>query len=56
MPEWPIFFNSTIAVVKTKSYRQGDYTFPRGTTVVTSSAEMVPFSALQVTDEEVMEL
>lgn len=43
-------------VICKKSERQGDYTFAVGTTVVTSSAEMVPFSALKVTDEEVMEL
>ena len=38
------------------SFRQGDYTFPVGTTVVTNSVEMVPFSVLRVTDEEVMEI
>jgi len=43
-------------VICKKSERQGDYTFPVGTTVVTSSHEMVPFSALKVTDEEVMEI
>lgn len=43
-------------VICQKSERQGDYAFPRGTTVVTNTTEMVPFSALKVTDEEVMEL
>jgi len=43
-------------VICKKTERQGDYTFPIGTTVVTSSHETVPFSALKVTDEEVMEI
>jgi len=43
-------------VICHKSERQGDYTFPIGTTVITGSHETVPFSALRVTDEEVMEL
>ncbi|KAL5269174.1 hypothetical protein ACHWQZ_G002859 [Mnemiopsis leidyi] len=43
-------------VICKKSERQGDYTFPAGTTAVKSSHDMVPFSALRVTDEEVMEI
>jgi len=43
-------------VICKKSERAGDYTFRPGTTVVTGMTEMVPFSALQVTEEEVMEL
>jgi len=43
-------------VICKKSERQGDYQFPNGTTVVNSVSEMVPFSCLQVTEEEVMEM
>ena len=42
--------------IKKNAFRQGDYTFPAGTTAVKSSHDMVPFSALRVTDEEVMEI